>query len=138
MEGNTATLILTANPDSYATVASSSGESDGNSDYVESHKKLLTSSSITPELEGHIKKTEQIYNIDAIEIKYFIQPTDIFTQTDEVDPMEISYYETTPAGKHQYKGSTPPHETQPSLSYPHLLLNRLHYAPALTPAASPD
>ena len=59
----TATTRITANCDSDVTLAASSGESYGNSEYYELPKNLPTSSANTPELEGPIQELQKMYEV---------------------------------------------------------------------------
>ena len=62
-EGQAASPRLPANPDSNVTSAASFGESDGNSEYVESAGNVPTSSAITLDLAGHIRELETIHEV---------------------------------------------------------------------------
>ena len=64
----------------------SSGESNGNSDYVKSHENLPTILAKTPKLARHIHKIQNIHEVPTVDIKKFSQLTELFTQTNEVDP----------------------------------------------------
>ena len=59
-EDPSATPRQTANLDSDITLAATSVESDGNSDYVESRKNMPTSSAKKSEIEGHIQELQQM------------------------------------------------------------------------------
>ena len=97
MEGPDATPIITINPDSDIMLTDCSGESDGNSDYVELRKNSPMSSDNTPELKGHIQELQQMHKVAKVELGEITQPTDIFTQPNKIDPMDITNEETTPA-----------------------------------------
>ena len=62
-DGKSATPRRPTKPGSDVTSAASSGESDGNSEYVESPDKLPTRSANTPELEDHILELKQIHEV---------------------------------------------------------------------------
>ena len=55
-------------------LAASSGESDGDSDYVELHKKLPTISTSMLELVGRIHGIQQMQKVDTVNINAFYQP----------------------------------------------------------------
>ena len=75
----------------------SSGNIDIDSDYVNLHKKLPTSSSNTPELAGHTHKLQQIHEFATVKLKYLSQPTEIFNHTNEVEPTDLANINTTPS-----------------------------------------
>ena len=52
--------------------------------------------------------------VSAVDLEEFTQPTELFTQPNEIDPMEIFDDKTNPAENHQDNGNIPPHGTQPS------------------------
>ena len=107
------TPILTSDPRSDVTSAAIYGQSDSNSDYVESRENLPTISANTPELAGHIHELQQIHKVAVVKLEEFSQPMKLFTQPKEVEPKEISNDETTPAKNHQDNGDTPLHINQP-------------------------
>ena len=92
----------------------SSGESNGNSDYVDSHENLPTILTNITELKGHIYELQKMYEVAEVNIEDFSQPTELFTQPDKVDPTEIANDDTTPAETYQDNGTMPTHGTQPS------------------------
>ena len=51
----------------------------------------------------------EVANVDLEETN---QPTEIFYQTNNIYPMELANYETTPANIHQDNGASPPQSTQ--------------------------
>ena len=63
MDGQTASTILPAGPDSDVMSAASFGGSDGNSDYVKLAKNSPTSLANTTDLEGNISKLETMKDI---------------------------------------------------------------------------
>ena len=66
----------------------------------------------------------EVANVDLEETN---QPTEIFYQTNNIYPMELANYETTPANIHQDNGASPPHSTQ--TSSPHSPLAYTSVAP---------
>ena len=80
------TLRLPADPDSDVMSTASSGEIDGNSDYVESPKNFPTRLFKMTELEGHILELQQIHEVAEDYIDENTQPTEIFAQNDDLDP----------------------------------------------------
>ena len=57
-------------------------------------------SSSTPEIAGHIHELKQIHKVSAFEIGEFYQSMEIFTKSDEVEPLELANSETTPSENH--------------------------------------
>ena len=112
--GPTATTRITANCDSDVTLAASSGESYGNSEYYELPKNLPTSSANTPELEGPIQELQKMYEVAEHDINVIGWTTDIFTQPNEINPMEINNDGTTPAENYQDSFFSQPHVTKSS------------------------
>ena len=55
--------IPPANPNSDVMSEASFGESDGNSDYVESTKNSPMSSANTPDLDGYISELEMVHEV---------------------------------------------------------------------------
>ena len=96
MEGNTTTPRPASKKDNDVTSVSSYGESDDDSDYVESRKKFPSSSVNTPEIAGHIRKLEKIHKVTTFEIREFYQTMEIFNCLDKVNFMEIANDENTP------------------------------------------
>ena len=91
----------------------SSGERNGDADYVKSHENLPTSSTEVPDLTGGIIKLEQMHKVATVNTRKFYQPRELFTHTDEVDPTEIAKEDTTPAENHQGSGAISPIGIQP-------------------------
>ena len=60
------------------------GESDGDSDYVESDEKSPTSPANTPDLTGHIGELEEMNEVAEGELVELAQPTVIFSRIDEL------------------------------------------------------
>ena len=73
----------------------------------------------TPDLAGHIRKIEHMHEVAAVKLGEFLQPMEIFTHTNKVDPTELDINDTTLAENHQDNGAMQPLITQPSS--PHLL-----------------
>ena len=99
-EGPATTPKPTSNPDSDVTSAASSRESDGDSDCVESCKNSPARFSNMPEIAGHIHEIEQIHEVSTVELGKFYQSMEIFTNTDEFDPLELANGKTTPSKNH--------------------------------------
>ena len=67
----------------------STGDSAGDSDYVESTENSPTSPANTPDLAGHISKLEKMHNIAESEIFKIAQPTVIFSCIDKLELPEL-------------------------------------------------
>ena len=89
------TPVLPYELDSDITSAVSSGESDGNSEYVDFPKTAPTSSANTLELEGHIIELQQMHEVAEENIDDINQPTELFTHTKNLNPTELANYGTT-------------------------------------------
>ena len=113
MDGLSSTLRITSNNDSGVTLTASSGEIDGNSEYVKSPENSPTSSANTPELEGCIREIQYMHKDTKVDIDGIDQPTEIFNQTNELNPTDTSNNKTTLAKNHQDNGAMPPLGTQP-------------------------
>ena len=92
------------------------GESDGNSEYVDSPKNLPTRLANTLQLKIHILELQHMHEVAEDNIDDIAQPTYLFTQPDELDPKELANDGTTMDENHQYNGASPRNVTQPSLS----------------------
>ena len=92
--------IIPANSESSVTLAARSIEIYGNSEYVESIKNFPTSSANIPELEVRILEIQQIHEVAKYELDDITQPTEIFTNTNKLDPTEIDDNKTTSAENH--------------------------------------
>ena len=88
------------------------GESDGNSDCVESAKKSPTSPVNTPYLVGHISELEEMHEVVECEIIELARPTVNFSSLDELKIQELDNDETNQLENHQDNGTTPPVNTQ--------------------------
>ena len=97
--GQTASPSLPVNLDSDVTLVASIGESDGDSDYVESAENSPTSPANTPDLGGHISELEEMHEVVEGELDVIAQPTVIFSR--------IEYLETGLPENHQDNGATP-------------------------------
>ena len=132
-----ATNSQTASPsppvdqDSDITLAASIGESDGNSDYVDSAENLPTSPSNTPDLAGHISELEEIHEVVESKLVKIEHPTVIFSHSDKLELPELNDAKTNPPENHQENGATPLVNTQ--TSPPHSPLEDASVAPATPP-----
>ena len=117
MKGIAATPRPTNNPVSDFTLEASSGESDGDSDYVRSRKNFPARLTNTPEITGHFSELEKMHKVSAVDLREFYQPKEFFTQTDEVKPMDISNNETVPSEKYLEDDDTSLLDIQPSSLY---------------------
>ena len=68
MYGQTTSPSPLVNQDSDVTLVASIGDSDGDSDYVESDKNSLMSPANTSDLEGHIRKLEEMHEVAEVEL----------------------------------------------------------------------
>ena len=114
--GPTATPRQPVNTDSDAMSVASYGESDSNSEYVDSPKNLPTRLANTLQLKIHILELQHMHEVAEDNIDDIAQPTYLFTQPDELDPKELANDGTTMDENHQYNGASPRNVTQPSLS----------------------
>ena len=96
-KGPASTTILAANTNSDVTSTDNSGDSTSDLDYVELCKSSPTSSASTPELEGHVHELQHMHRVATVDLEEFTQPTELFTQPNELNPTEIADGETTPA-----------------------------------------
>ena len=112
-DGPTTTPRLTVNPDSDVLLEAGSIESNGDSDYVESPTNLPMISANMPELEGHILELQWMHEFTEVDIDNITQSTELFIQSDKLDPMELVDGEITPAKNHRDNGAFLPHSTQP-------------------------
>ena len=54
-----------------------------------------------------------MHEVAAVDLEEFYQPAELFSQTNKVNPMELSNDETTHAKDHRNNGATLPNGTQP-------------------------
>ena len=54
-----------------------------------------------------------MHKVAVVDIEDFSQPTEVFSQPDEFDPMDLVTNKTTPAENHRDNGAKLPHGTQP-------------------------
>ena len=120
-----------ANQDSDVTLVASIGETDGNSDYVESAKNSRTSPANTPDLKGHISELEEMNKVGEGKLVEISRSTVIFSCIDELEILELNYDETNPPENPQDNGATPPVNTQPSP--PHSTLEDASMTSAVPP-----
>ena len=110
----TASPSLPADIDSDVTLVASIGESDGDSDSVESAEKSPTSPANKPHLEGHVSKMEEIHEVAEGELVKLALPTVIFSCIYDLELPELDDAETKSPETHQDNGATPPFNTQPT------------------------
>ena len=60
------------------------GESDSDSDYVESAENSPTSLSNTPDPAGHISELEEMHEVSEVKIIELAWPTVLFSRIDEL------------------------------------------------------
>ena len=58
-----------------------------------------------------------MHEVASVDLRDLTQPTELFTHTNKVDPMDIVNNEANSAGKTRDNGASPPRGTQPY--YPH-------------------
>ena len=119
---------MTADQDSDFTLVASTGESDGDSDYVELTKNSPTSPANTPDLAGHISKLEEMHEVAESKLVELTQPTVIFSRIDKLELPELDDAETDPSENLQENGATPPVLTHTST--PHSPLEDASAPPA--------
>ena len=88
------------------------GESDGDSDYVESDENSSTSPANTPELARHISELEEIHEVPEGGLVELAQPTVLFSCIDELKIPDLNDAKTNSLENHQENGATPPVNTQ--------------------------
>ena len=96
-----------ADQDSDVTLVASIGESDGNSDYVESAKNSPTSPANTLELEEQISELEKIQEVKEGDLVKLSVLTVLLSCIDELELPEIDDDKTYPPENHQDNGATP-------------------------------
>ena len=96
-------------------LVASSGDSDGNSEYVESPENLPTRLANTLQLKSNILELQHMNEVAEDNLDEITQPTELLTHPDEINPTELTDDDTTPDENDQYNGSLTPHVTQPSL-----------------------
>ena len=84
MDGQTASPSPPANLDSDVKSVASIGESDDNSDYVESSEKSPTSPANKLDLAAHISKLEGIHEVAEGKLVELARPTVLFYCIDEL------------------------------------------------------
>ena len=93
------------------------GESDGDSDYVESAENSPTSLSNLLDLVVHIIELEEMHEVAECDIIEFAQSTVISPRIDELEILELNDANTDPPENHQDNDATPTVNTQPSLPH---------------------
>ena len=111
------TPSLPDDQDSDVTSVESIGESDGDSDYVESSKNSPTSPYNTMDLAGHISKLEEMHEVAEGKLFELARPTVILSCIEKLEISELDDAKTDPLESHQDNGATPPVNTQPSPLY---------------------
>ena len=91
------------------------GESDGDSDYVESAENSHTSPANTPDLKGYINVLEEMHEVAEGKLVELARKTVLLYRIDELKLPEIDDAETNLSENHQENGATPPVNTEPSL-----------------------
>ena len=102
------------------------GESDSDSDYVESAENSPTSLANTPDLVGHISELEEMHEVAEGELDAIARPTVLFSRTNELKIPELTNAETDPPENHEDNGTTSPVNTQtspPHSSTEHILVS---------------
>ena len=112
--GQIASPSPSVNQDSDVMSVASIGESDGDSDYVESAKNSPTIPANMPDLAGHISKLEATHEVSEGDLDAIARPTVLFSHTDKLKIPELDNSETDPPENHQDNGATLPVNTQPS------------------------
>ena len=85
MNGQTASHSPPANQNSDVTSVASTGESDSDSDYVESTENSPTSPSNTADLTGHTRELEEMHKVAESELVELTRPTALFSCIDELE-----------------------------------------------------
>ena len=130
-DGQTTPPSLPADQDSDVTLVESIGESDGDSDYVESTENSPTIPDNTLDLAGHISELEEMHEVTENELVKLTQPTVLSPRINELELSELDDDENDPPENHQDNGATPPVNTQPSP--PHSTLEYTSVASAAPP-----
>ena len=99
------------------TLVASIGESDGDSDYVESAENSPMSPSNTPDLEGHTSELDEMYEVAESELVALTAPTVLFSCIESLELPELEDSENDLLENHQDNGATPPVNTQPYPTY---------------------
>ena len=92
----------------------SSGEIDGNSEYVESPENLPTRFDNMSELKGHILDLQQIRDITEDKLDDITHPAKLYTHPYKLDPTELSDNRITANKNHKGNVTLPLHGIQPS------------------------
>ena len=114
MEDQAASPILLVDPDSDVMSTYRYGGSNGDSEYDESTGNLPMSSAIKPDIAGHTRKLEMMYEVLVEEINSIVVSTVLFTHTNQIKITELADAKTDPTKNHQDNGTMPPLGTQPS------------------------
>ena len=70
-----------------------------------------------PDLAGHISELEEMHKVAEGKIDAIAQPKMLFSHIDELEIPELNNADTNSPENHQDNGTTPPVNTQPSLSH---------------------
>ena len=95
------------NPDSDITLTASFGGNDSNYEYVKSTKNSPLRSANTPDLAGQIRKKKMMHEVSMGEIDVIVQPTVLFSHTDELKIPELVDADTNPSENLQDNGAMP-------------------------------
>ena len=123
MDSQTTSPSPPTNQDSGVTLVESFGDSDGDSDYIESTQKPPTSSANTPDLAGHISELEEMHEVTEGKLVKLARPMVLSSCIDEIELPELDDDETDPPENHQDNGSTLSVNTQTSLPHSPLKYN---------------
>ena len=130
-DGQTLSAILPADQDSDVSLVVSTGESDGDLDYVNLTENSPMSPANKPDLAGQISKLEDIHEVAESELVELAQPTVTFSRIDKIKLPELDNAETNQPINLQDNVATPPVLTQPYL--PHSPLEDASVSPAAYP-----
>ena len=120
MDGQILSTGPPADPGSDITSTESFGGIDGYSEYVESNEYSPLSSNNMTDLAGYIRKMKMMHKVSEIEIDTIVQPSVLFSHTNELEIPMLANANTNLTKNLQDNGATTPVVTQTSLLHSYL------------------